>query len=422
MEVIRGESFYDWCQRTGNQSFLLRWDYDKNCKDPKNVCKSSNIKYYFKCEAGIHESSLFKPITILRHNTVPKCPICNSFGFWCDENNKKSFLQRWDYKLNECSPYDISISSTKKMYFKCPKGIHPSEKKNLNNMRKQNGSSKCIACDSIGQWGIDNIDKDFLSKYISEDNNVDLMKTSKSSMKKIVVRCQNTSYHPDYNVSCANFKKGERCPYCSGKKVAREDSLGYVYPQSLNCWVEKKRTPFDYLPKSNKSVYWICDNHGQYKRKICDQVEAEFVCPKCSRESSESKLQKKVREYLASKFKVVNHEYQCTIIARNPDTNYLLPYDNEVVDLKLIIEVNGEQHYKPTSFNFWNNGVSPQDNLKYRKKLDKIKKIYAISNGYNFLEIPYWTDNKKETWKMLIDRKIESIRCSTQTSNANSQA
>lgn len=31
--------------------------------------------------------------------------------------------------------------------------------------------------------------------------------------------------------------------------------------------------------------------------------------------------------------------------------------------------------------------------LTYRQKCDKIKKDFALSNGFNFLEIPYW-ENK----------------------------
>jgi len=38
-----------------------------------------------------------------------------------------------------------------------------------------------------------------------------------------------------------------------------------------------------------------------------------------------------------------------------------------------------------------------------------IKKIKSIQNGYNYLVIPYWTDDKTNTWKDLIDNKIKDI-------------
>ena len=42
-----------------------------------------------------------------------------SFAKWCIENNKQDILDRWDYDLNEYSPYDISYSTGKKYWFKC---------------------------------------------------------------------------------------------------------------------------------------------------------------------------------------------------------------------------------------------------------------------------------------------------------------
>ena len=42
-------------------------------------------------------------------------------------------------------------------------------------------------------------------------------------------------------------------------------------------------------------------------------------------------------------------------------------------------------------------------------KLNKVyKKQYALSQGYYYLEIPYWTESD-ESYKTLIDEKIKSI-------------
>jgi hypothetical protein len=155
---------------------------------------------------------------------------------------------------------------------------------------------------------------------------------------------------------------------------------------------------------SNKLVYWKCDKHGEYRRKICDMVNADFVCPKCRREEKESKLQKKVHEYLSSLGYTIKTEYNCSLIPINPNTNYPLPFDNEVVELKLIIEVNGEQHYKKSYYNNYS-----EEELLKRQQIDKFKQEYAINHGYSFLIVPYWTNNKKESCKTIIDKKIDSI-------------
>lgn len=331
-----GESIYDWCVRIGFTELLERWDTEKNGCTPKEVT-STKKSYWFKCENGLHDSELRSMTTIAVNHKVPGCSVCNSFGVWCENHARMDLLKRWDYEKNNCTPYEVSHASEKKYWFKCPRGLHPSEAKAINNVIGKFGSSKCVMCQSFAQWGEDELGQDFLEKYWSDKNESDPWKIYHGSQKKIWIKCQEKEYHPDYETTCASFSNGHRCPYCHGFKVAKEDSLGYKYPESIKLWVEKKTTPYDYMPSSNKKVYWNCEKHGQYKRAVIDEVEAGFVCPKCRKEMAESKLQKKVREYIESLYDDIRHEYSCTIVPINPKTNYKLPFDNEIVPLKLII-------------------------------------------------------------------------------------
>lgn len=50
-----------------------------------------------------------------------------------------------------------------------------------------------------------------------------------------------------------------------------------------------------------------------------------------------------------------------------------------------------------------------QEYLHKRKLYDRYKRMYAKSNGYYYLEIPYWADDLEETWKIMIDDKIKEI-------------
>lgn len=408
-------NFKRWCIDNNHQDILDMWDYELNTEKPENINTSSNKAYYFKCNnRGKIHSVKFIIQSITHHNKLPICPYCNSFGIWCEDNNRLDLLKRWDYEKNIISPYEISISSTKKQYFKCPKGLHDSELKDLNNIRKQFGSGRCCRCDSLGQYGIDNISKNFIEKYWSDKNKISPMLINKNSQKKIWIKCNNTEYHDDYEISAINFYRGKRCPYCAGKKVSYYDSLGITHPSVIDIWSSKnKNTPYEFLPKSNKMIWWKCENnrHKDYKRTISASVVSDFNCPSCVRERKESFLQEKVRLYISSLFDNVLHEYNCTLKPINPETNRIMPYDNEVVDIKLIIEVNGMQHYSEHSFNgyFENQGMSPKESLMKRQKIDDFKKQYAIDHNYNYLEIPYWADNKKKLWKAMIDDKIKEI-------------
>ena len=146
-----------------------------------------------------------------------KCRRCNSFGCWCIDNDEMDLLKRWDCEKNKISPFDIDYSSSKKYYFKCRKNKHDSELKYISNIIKQPNSRLCIGCHSFGQWGIDNIDPDFINKYWSDKNTINPFEITHRSTKKVWIKCQDINYHEDYIIACANFVKGEGCPYCKSK-------------------------------------------------------------------------------------------------------------------------------------------------------------------------------------------------------------
>ena len=122
MAKIR-KSFYDWCIDNGKEDWLELWDYEKNDCTPKDISYSSNKKYYFKCERGLHDSEV-KLISNLRTgNTELKCNCCNSIGQYLIDNYGEYALEKyWDYKKNEnLNPFKISRGSKKKVWIKCQK-------------------------------------------------------------------------------------------------------------------------------------------------------------------------------------------------------------------------------------------------------------------------------------------------------------
>lgn len=347
--------------------------------------------------------------------------ISKSFEQWCLENNKQDILDRWDYELNNCRPNEISYSSHKKYYFRCPKLIHNSELKNINNFTKgENGAINCHKCNSFAQYLIDLYGNNALELYWDYEKNNDInpwLLTKNCATPKIWIKCQEKHYHGSYLLSCNSFTYGQRCWFCNPNscKIHKQDSLGYLYPEVLEIWSPKnKKSPFEYAPMSNKYVYWKCKDgkHKDYKRKIEVATIHGFRCPECVLERDESFLQEKVRLHITNlKFTTLN-ERNISIKCVNPRTKNLLPYDNEVRELKLIIEVHGIQHYRITSYTNQTakrNNTTPEYELHYQKLKDRYKRIFAKSQGYFYLEIPYWTDDKEETWKKLIDEKINEI-------------
>ena len=397
------------CDCCGKELKNIQWNTYLKCvhEDGKYYCKKCALKLY-----GINNQ---------RKTNLKKS---QSFKQWCIDNNYQDILDRWDYDLNRIKPDEILFGTPKKYYFKCPRNIHKSELKQINNFTNGRiNSIKCKKCNSFAQFGIDNTDGDFLDKYWDyEKNTVNPWEISYSCGKKVYIKCQEKDYHGSYPIQCNNFINGNRCSFCNSKgdKVHPLDSLGKSLEDKglLHLWPDKnKKSPFKYTSNSGQIVYWKCPDgiHKDYKREICNSNIYDFRCPECSKELQESILQEKVKKYINNIYNfTLLHEYNCTITCINPKTKYILPYDNEIKELKLIIEVHGEQHYKIVSWHkskAKHNNTSPEQELHKRKLYDRYKRIFAKSkiNNYRYLEIPYYTDDKDETWKKLIDDKINEI-------------
>ncbi len=268
---------------------------------------------------------------------------------WCVENEDFEIVNRWDDELNGYSFHDVAYSTNKfKPYLKCPLGVHDSEKQNIAGYtRGQKGSIYCTMC----------------------------------------------------------------------------DSLGFNYPEVENIWSNKnKKSIYDYSWGSKKEVWWMCENnkHEDYERPIYDSYDKNFRCPSCVQERTESFLQEKVRLYLEMVKEnyiedvIINHESNCSLFCINPITKSRLRYDNEVIGskFKLIVEVNGMQHYEICKFHFTEAGrknISLDEEFKYQQYKDEYKKQFALNDGYYYLAIPYWEDDKNETWKIQLDKFFSNI-------------
>jgi hypothetical protein len=166
-------------------------------------------------------------------------------------------------------------------------------------------------------------------------------------------------------------------------------------------------------------MFFKCEKHGSFSMRPKVFIESVWKCSECAREQEESALQFKVNQHLVGQYNfIVNHEYDCVLRCINQNNGYVLPYDNEIIynDIKLIIEVNGIQHYECGGFTKLvakQTGMSIREAFEYQQWKDNYKKQYALSQGYHYLEIPYWTEHD-ESYKTLIDNKIHEILTFTQ--------
>ena len=332
-----------------------------------------------------------------------------SFEQWCINNDRKDILKRWDYELNNCKPSEITYTTINKYYFKCSRDLHESKIVSIVNIVINNNMIKCKKCNSFAQWGIDNIGENFLDKYWDlEKNIVSPWEIPLHYNKKVYIKCQVKDYHDSYDVSCNHFINGVRCSYCANRKIDPLDSLGSLYPKSLEIWSDKnKKSPYEYGINCREEVYWKCldGKHEDYPRSVYNSKRCDFRCPECQY----SKGEESIGNYLKNKcfIKIDQYDFIRLIDKDKHNKNYYIPqkefdcllglgngllsYDFYLPNLNLLIEFQGEQHER------YIKGFhkSYEDFLKQQEH-DKRKKEYANNNNINFLEIWYYEYDRIE--------------------------
>lgn len=258
-----------------------------------------------------------------------------------------------------------------------------------------------------------------------KNDDINIKDLSPHSGKRVWWKCDTCGYSWQSKVASVVDNKGN-CPECYRKnavnniiacRLTKNGSLACNYPDLLEEWDYDKNievTPETITVKSNKKVWWKCKNCGyEWQATVAKRTEGKG-CPCCYR-FEKSNLQQKVQSYIEDKYGYdFLHEYECLLKCRNPETNHILPYDNELIvfdNVRIIIECNGEQHYKIcglTKLAAKKYNTTPEEALRYVQWKDEYKKQYALSQGYHYLAIPYWTE-ADESYKTLIDEKIQQI-------------
>lgn len=205
-----------------------------------------------------------------------------SFGQWCLDNERQDLLDRWN---SPDDPFEVSFKSNNKYRFLCPRHLHEDTEYNLFDIAEgKNKTVKCKKCNSFGQYVIDKFGEEHLEKIWSDKNIISPFDVFYGSNKKFWFVCQNNPKHI-YDMTLSHVSSGVGCPYCSHQRIMPEESLGAVYPKSLDVWSEKNiKTPFDYAPFSTVKVWWKCEKgiHDDYFRTIASSQPKDYECPICS--------------------------------------------------------------------------------------------------------------------------------------------
>ena len=239
---------------------------------------------------------------------------------------------------------------------------------------------------------------------------------TKGTHKKYWFQCDTCPHHFESSLSnITNSKNGTWRPYCSipTKKMCDDINCNHCIQRSFagyegktikgklkkDCWIVEKNnrlTPRDIMKSAGKNKFWFqCDvcNHD-FQSILINITCGGNWCPHCVN---------KTEQMFQCWFKD-NYEYKLESQKRfkwckNTDTNRDLPFDFCIPDLKLIIEIDGEQHFKQV----WN-WKAPE----LQQERDVYKMNLALEKGYTIIRI-YQPDiySNKNNWDKETEEAIK---------------
>lgn len=173
-------------------------------------------------------------------------------------NLKQELCDEWHPTKNQDKkPEHFKPFSNIKVWWRCKKGHEWQARIN----ERSRGSVCPYCCGRLPspEYCLLSIRPDIASQWHPSLNDVLTAKdVTPNSSKKVWWIC---IHGHEWLSTVSHRTSGRNCPYCSNKKVGKNNNLGVINPELAEEWHPYKNgelTPFDVTPGSNKKVWWRC--------------------------------------------------------------------------------------------------------------------------------------------------------------------
>lgn len=250
---------------------------------------------------------------------------------------------------------DEYINNSQKLKVMCPKKheFYIS----YNNFKRGRGCSYCYKYRKLSSKEV--------SKYL-EEFGYKLLSEYETANKKIKVKCPNGHI---YDVTYAHFSTGERCIYCQGKKLHHDDVKKIIENEGYQLLSE-------YTLGTNK-IKIKCDKGHIYKATYTNFQQGRR-CPRCSSSKGEKVISTVLDKY--------NIKYMQEYIFKGCKYIQPLRCDFYIPSINMVIEYDGEHHFRPVHYSNKYNEYKMYEDTKNR---DSVKNAYCKDNGIKLIRIPY---------------------------------
>jgi very-short-patch-repair endonuclease len=202
-----------------------------------------------------------------------------------------------------------------------------------------------------------------------------------------------------------NINFGRWCPYCSEppKKLCDNEDCQHCYEKSFashpraSCWHPSKngdKKPRNVFKNSHEKCWFDCDKCPHDFEMSINNVYGGSWCSVCR-----NKTEQKLYEALNKHFSDTKRQFKVKW-CKNIKTNRYYPFDFCVESKRIIIELDGRQHFEDVKH--W------KSSFEDRHSVDLVKQLDANDNGYRVIRIiqeDVWLD--RYDWLTELLKNIE---------------
>lgn len=383
----------------------------KNPKRPVEVHLNSNKKFWFDCKECGHELEL--PLS--RIGNGGWCAYCNR-GKLCDSEECLFCLPRsmashpmgqmWS-KRNALSARHISRGNDNKFWFSCTTCEHEYDSVPYSMTEERTYcpycthqklcEAECKRCEEMSCASHERMRAEWSATNPKTPRQVFLQ--SNKPVDFVCRACEHSFRTPPNHYA----RRDKGYPYCANSKLCESEDCNICFTKSfashprMACWSPKNTlNPRMTFKGSDKRAIFECDVcSSEFDSKLCNILSGYF-CGYCVRKS-----EKKVLAFLRSEspdWKTQLRYDWC----RFSETNHVMPFDFGLEEEKVLIELDGIQHFEQVSN--WDHPERVQ-----AKDIEKIRK--AMEAGYSVLHLyqpEVWED--RYDWKGVLKEQVERLR------------
>ena len=391
----------------------------KNPMKVETVFKKSNKRYLFDCKECGHELEL--PLN--RIDSGGWCAYCNrgklclseSCDFCCQRSMASHPMGAMWSERNKLSAREVSKGNDSKFWFRCVDCEHEYDVVPYS-MKGRKHCPYCTnqkLCDEDCKRCYEKSCESHVRMRVewSIDNKTTPRQVFLQSNRTYMFDCK-TCHHSYTNTANHYYNRGRACPYCANVKLCETEDCVTCFNKSfashprMVCWSPKNTlNPRMTFKGSDKRAIFNCNVcHIEFDSKLCNILTGYF-CGTCKNKSEAKVLTYLRKEYPDCKTQL-RYEW-----CRFSKTNNIMPFDFGLEDDKILIELDGIQHFEQVSN--WGSHEEIRE-----KDVEKMKK--AVEAGYLVIHIfqeEVWKDTYdwkkalKEQVEWLKERKEEKARC-----------